>query len=445
MMMRCAFYEKEITPPIGSGIPGQYEEGRYTTGVLDRLYAKAIVFDDGKQQTAMLVLDACSVMTDFCKKVAERVQMLTGIAPEQLAICANHSHYSIPNGEVLGVEEDTEYMAVLTRLAADCVLLAQQRLRPCRLFYGVGEVCGVSFNRDCVMSTGRIQTNVGPTTPGEILRLFSENDPALPVLYVQDENDKPMGALINFACHQDTVGVVQYSGDYSSELSYCMKARYGHNFVSVYIPGASGDINHLDLRARKENKDYQRPDHRTIGRRIASEAIRVISEECTPVTGMPVKAVTSYVPCLCRRASQEELRHAEAVVKGEISRAGSMLGARQADILLRYEDMMNKTGKVTEDVPVQIFRIGELTIFAMPGEMYHQYGLRLRAGCPGGKSLVATLCNGNYGYIAVPELYGTDVYPVQLCNSSYLEPEAGNKITEKALTLACQLCGNDQT
>ena len=40
IMMKCAFYEADITGPIGSSIPGYFAD-RFTTGIKDRLYAKA--------------------------------------------------------------------------------------------------------------------------------------------------------------------------------------------------------------------------------------------------------------------------------------------------------------------------------------------------------------------------------------------------------------------
>ena len=45
-MLQCGFYEKEITPPLGSDIPGYFMK-RPSTGVLDRLYAKAFAVSDG--------------------------------------------------------------------------------------------------------------------------------------------------------------------------------------------------------------------------------------------------------------------------------------------------------------------------------------------------------------------------------------------------------------
>ena len=56
-MIRCGFYEKEITPPLGTMMSGYYAV-RVATDVLDKLYVKAFVTDDGTTQTAILAFDA---------------------------------------------------------------------------------------------------------------------------------------------------------------------------------------------------------------------------------------------------------------------------------------------------------------------------------------------------------------------------------------------------
>ena len=443
-MIRCAFYETEITPPIGSEMPGCYAEGRSSTGVLDRLYAKAVFFDDGSHQAAILVIDAVELSDKSCECIKERVQTLTGLAPECTAVCATHTHLGIPCGEPFGAKADEAYMSVLCRMAADCVLLAQQRLQPCRLRYGVGRVDGVSFNRDYLMTDGRVMTNPSRRAKAKIVRPFSENDPALPVLFAEDAAGNPLGALYSFACHQCCIETQQYSGDYSSEVSRQMKAEFGQEFVSIYLAGASGDINHIDFVARSRDGSYQTISYLKIGRELAAEAIRVGKEACEPVARSSIRSRLELMTCRYRRASPEERREAEQIASGAADASRLMLGQTQARLLVQYENKMDASGKATGEIPVQVIAVGSVSIYIMPGELYHQFGLQLRKGAPHGHSLVATLCNGAFGYIPVPEMFGTDVYPVQLCEGSMWEPETGSLLTERAIALARSLQGAEE-
>lgn len=49
--MRCVFYEKEVTPPLGGDLVGYFTH-RYAQDVEDRLYVKAVVFADDSGEPA---------------------------------------------------------------------------------------------------------------------------------------------------------------------------------------------------------------------------------------------------------------------------------------------------------------------------------------------------------------------------------------------------------
>ena len=432
--MKCAFYEKQVTPPIGSGIPGGFNPKRLSEGVEDDLYVKTVLFDDGERQAALVVIDAVELPGKFREIITARVREMTGIAPANVAVCGTHTHYGLPCGEPDGTAEDEPYMDFLCRAAADSVFLAREKLQPCRLSFAMGRVDGVSFNRDYDMSDGHILTNPGKKYPASIVRPYAENDPVLPVLFVEDEAGNKLGSIASFACHQDTTTGRKYSGDFSSEMSYKLKEAYGKDFVSIYLAGASGDINHIDFISRDTKPDYQRLTHRQIGQALAAEVIR-LAAEAKPLDGDRVDSGFETVNCRLRHASEEELNLAKKIVRGEADASRLMLGALQAALLVSYEQVTE--GQTDGDLPVQVMDVGGVTLFIMPGELYHQFGLKLRAQYP--KSLVATLCNGFWGYMPVPELLGTDIYPAQLCAGSKWEPAAGDKLVTRALQMAGRL------
>ena len=428
--MKCAFYEKEITPPIGSDIPGYYMH-RYTTGVKDKLYAKAAVFEgDNGKIAAILVLDAVDILTPFQKAVAARVTEFTGIPAEKLAIIANHTHYGIPQGDVIS-DRDAEFCSVLERLAADCVILAWQRLENCTLSYGIGKEETVAFNRDFVMKDGAVATNV--RNKEEIVRPYDGIDPDLPVLVAKNEAGKVMGTLFTYALHQDTTGGVEYSGDYASEISYALKEKFGYQMVSIYLPGCCGDINHLDpIGGTKRG-------HREIGRTLAGEISRVVKEETEAVTENTVFTAYRSVPMVRRRATKEQIEKAKWILEDTANRTTKYdMTGQNASLMLKYEEAFKDAPK-TVDVPVQVFRIGEVWMLIFPFEVYHQFGLRMKAACPGGKWLMSELANITPGYVPVPELFGTDAYPAQLCHGSFLMPEAGDQLVEAIVGLIDKL------
>lgn len=67
-------------------------------------------------------------------------------------------------------------------------------------------------------------------------------------LYFCVISGKPRGAVVTFACHQDWTPGVQYSDAFSHVLSNEMKKEFGEDFITVFLAGTSGDINHVDPR-----------------------------------------------------------------------------------------------------------------------------------------------------------------------------------------------------
>ena len=65
-----------IDPPDGTFLAG-YDLNRRSSGVHDHLYAKAVVFDDGKTAVALLVLDAISLQYPTVQQI--RLPMLCGL------------------------------------------------------------------------------------------------------------------------------------------------------------------------------------------------------------------------------------------------------------------------------------------------------------------------------------------------------------------------------
>lgn len=427
--MKAAFYEREITPPLGESMPGYYAV-RIADDVADKLYAKVFAAENDGVKIALLVLDCVELPTGYADAIVERVRQYNDIPADNIAVCATHSHTGIPCGEPLTGMDDEIFMNVLVRQAADCVTLALRRLHEVTLTFGCGEVNGISFNRNFRLADGRVITHLSDKNRDGAVP-YSDIDPLLPVLTVRNEAGEPVGAVISYACHQDCVGSGAYSGDYSSELSKKLKERYGQDFVSVYIPGASGDINHVNYLHTDTGipEEDGVPHYRTMGRVIAAEAVRVIDTDSGAIAGDRISAKKEMLDIPVRRATAEQIEQAKAKV------AVSGDKAWNARLLLRYEEVQTE---VTHPTPVQVFGIGNAAIVALPGEPYHRFASMIREGCPAVNCLFSTLSNGTHGYIPVPELIDTDIYEAKLCEGSFLDPSAGDTIAETVCTMIRQ-------
>ena len=434
--MRCAFYEKELTPPLGSDIPGYYIN-RFTEDVKDELYVRAVVFapdtDDPAGTLAILTLDAVNVQQTLAEAIKARANAFTGIPVENIAVIANHSHYGCPHGDY-GSLRDEEFMAVFPRLAGDAITLAYKRLQPCKLTYGMGHEDRCAFVRDYVLDDGAIVTN--PAKHKErVVRSYSEADPDLPVLTAWSEDGQKLGVLFTYALHQDTTGGLNYSGDFSSEIAKQLKARYGHKFASIFVPGYCGDINHVDYLGGTKWS------HRSIGKLLAEDIAEVVENGSTPITDETLKVNTQTIVVQRRRATPEQIAHCHWVLEDPKNRKDPymMLGSKGYVVQLEYEADAAKLPNNDVIMPLQVMRIGDVWFFINPYEVYHKYAEPVKAAAPSGKWLMTEMANTEGSYIPTPELMDKDIYPAWLCGGSWLEKEAGNKMVAKLVEMAAEL------
>lgn len=80
-------------------------------------------------------------------------------------------------------------------------------------------------------------------------------------------------------------------------------------------------------------------------------------------------------------------------------------------------------------VPVHIMKIGDIYIAGTGGQMFVEFGKRIKAAS---KTIcfVSAFANDYSGYVPTPELMLPDVYESKLSRTSALEPAAGDKIVE---------------
>ena len=425
--MRAAFYECDITPPLGGYMWGHYQDVR-AYDVHDKLYAKAVVVEDNGEFAAIVVVDTCALPEEMHEIVTKRIYEYTGIAPERVCIASNHSHSGASVGSDPATESyaDAAYKDVFFRLTADAVTLAYKRLTEVEMKFCQTEVYGISFNRDFVMEDGTYVTH-GRGKSG-IVRALDGMDPELPILMFE-QNGKPVGAIINFACHQCCLQNMYngYSGDYASVLSQRLKEQYGNDFVSLFLLGACGDINHVNPDI---NVDIPPLWYRHMGNVLADAVIKAVPA-AEPVPG-GVRMISHTLEIPRRLADTETVR--KTVIKW-LTDSPSFMRARN---LLHYEASNTKT---STELVVQGICIGDVCLTTLPGEVFTAIGQGIKKQSPFARNMVVENCNKYCGYVPTKEAFAecSNLYETSLCFHSCLIPEAGQILRDEAVSILNEL------
>lgn len=222
MDFRAGAAEAVITPPVGTKLDGYGNRTGGAVGVHDDLHARAIVFDDGATQAAIVSCDLVGIDRRLAAAVRQIAHEATGIPAAHIMVSATHTHAG-PAG--LRADMDAGLTETTARLIAGAVIAAHGQIRPAVLKAGHGSVDSVSQNRR------------HPNGPA---------DDALEVLLVDspDPRQGAIAAIVNFACHATVLfhTNMHISADYPGHAVATVQRIIGHVPV-LFLNGACGDVN----------------------------------------------------------------------------------------------------------------------------------------------------------------------------------------------------------
>src|ERR1051325_7727963 len=120
-------------PPLRVGAakvdvtPSQGELPKNSFGVLDHLYARAIVIESGASSAALITIDAGGVPTPLWEAVTTQIESELKIPVANVLLTATHTHSA-------GGPRGPDYAQKIV----ESVRLAKQKLAPARIRYGSG-------------------------------------------------------------------------------------------------------------------------------------------------------------------------------------------------------------------------------------------------------------------------------------------------------------------
>lgn len=430
----------KITPPVGISMAGYYHK-RGASAVHDDLYARAIVLSEGETKVALVSLDLISTRRSFVKKARALIQETLGIPAAHVMISATHAH----TGPVLTEDRLFEsqgasdpasvaFMKGLPEQISQSVVEANERLVPVETLAAQGEESSIAFNRRFHMRDGSVGWNPGKLNPN-ILKPAGPIDPEVPFVFFRElESRKPLALYVNYAVHLDNVGGDEVSADLPYMLTETLTKSVGPELVTVYTSGACGDINHIDVKWAANQKGHGNAAR--MGAILAAEVLRSWPE-LEPISG-PLQARSRMVELDIPKVSGQAVNDAKLVVESADDRSReSFMRLVNAHKVL---DVAEREGKAFE-VEVQVITLGDsLAWVALPGEIFVELGLDLKAASPFQQTIVAELANGSIGYVPTSRAYRQGAYEVV---SARCVKGSGDRLVECALKLlsACYKVG----
>ena len=397
----------DITPPIGVWLSGYGFRNKPSEGILDPLYAKALVLDDGQEKIAIVSADLLWVPLKMTNEIRQKVQKQLGIPQKNVMICGTHTHFAPkidriaktwPDAAIAEIDES--YVEVLKKKIFDSITLADKNRRQVNLGVGKGEMTEIVYNRRTKKPDGAVAMTFKLPPASEDLK-FGPIDPELCLLRVDDSDGVLVAAVVNYACHpvsgdQNREKFYYISADYPGYTAQVVEQAEGGN--CIFLLGTAGNINPVRL-----NRTHPRMQ---TGKALGGAALRHL-QFTQPCNDVKISALKQPIILPLKKDLPPERK---------------LSVGKDAE---------------TQDTEIQVLRIGDVYIVGLPGEVLVEIGLEIKAKAGIENLLVVSLANDIVGYVCPRAAYKEGGYEPGV--GTNLAPGTGEIVKEQALKLIEQI------
>ncbi|MFW5776350.1 MAG: neutral/alkaline non-lysosomal ceramidase N-terminal domain-containing protein [Spirochaetota bacterium] len=411
MGLRAAGARVDITPPVGTELSGWcFGPSR---GIADRLYARALVLDDGHLPMVIITADLIGLGTQYAVRIREKVARCLGTTRARVLVSCSHTH-SGPGAMPLRRWGNVNhpYVEAFVESVVNMVEAAADRVEPAVMAFGRGVVPGICDNRR------RDRGNVV--------------DEELPVLAVFRADATPVAILYNYSCHPVAAHNDRnlISADFPGYAAAVISERFG-GVEPMFTLGAAGDVNPVEFHSLELAESYGA----TIGTAVvdvvqeitAGSGVRPITDGDEQHAGLDAVSRVVKLP-VAPLPSADWLRAERDQWAEEAKRIRESGGPES-----KVEDALIKSGWAAEaleavevgsevthlDMEITALCMGKLAIVAMPGELFVEIGMRIKEASPFALTAIVELANGSLCYLPTSEAYEKGGYETEFSAKVY--------------------------
>ncbi len=238
--LKASVVKIDITPNNTQYLLG-YQE-RQSTGVLDKIYHKIVVLDDGATQFYLISSDVCLYSPSEFDKVALLLHKRYGINPLNIWWTVTHTHsapefgetglYGIYMGDRIKHTVDSAYTAFIEQKLIDGIGEARSKLVEAKLSVGWG-FSQANINRRAIDVNGKASLGMNPDGPV---------DRRIGLLRIDNAEGSPMALIANYPIHGTVMSGanLKISGDAPGIVSAYVEEKTGAPML--FINGAAGNL-----------------------------------------------------------------------------------------------------------------------------------------------------------------------------------------------------------
>src|SRR4051795_8009835 len=410
----------DVTPPTGFYTMGYVRSDSVANGQHTRLFARAIVLEQGGRKVALVATDLGFTPGGMTVEVGKKLKA-RGFDEQNIVISASHTHSGPAGWSPFGsdnfvpptmgtptkfsLDTDRQLYGFLIDRVALAIARADDDRGPARAAWGSSALTGITQNRslealladfgkDLPYGEGKVDM-----VPGGYLRTIDPNVDVLRVDRVRGRRTIPMGAWLDFADHGTvdpyTFGV--YSGDHQGPAARVFEAavrRAGHVPRSDEVVGAYGNSDAGDMSAGLGRRGPAKADE--VGRAEARAMLQAWRQAGHHMSGSPAFDWRWTRMCFCGQGVKGGGPTATQPAVGfpfltgsednrgplydvdHVTQEGDRLPFDDGPQGDKIQAVSPPAAQFATSVPLLAIHLGDRLMVSIPGEMTEEMGRRTR-------------------------------------------------------------------
>ena len=388
-------------------------------GILDHIYARAIVIDNGITRAALVSVDTGMLGEQVWQTVSQRIEKELGIPAQNLIMNPTHTH------SAYGGSADQVFSVIKA---------AKEKLQPARIGYGTG-VSYINVNRNIIdRKTNKWWEGANYDGP---------SDKTVAVIKFETTDGEPIAAYYNYACHAVVTGNTDMlSGDFPGAASRYIEDSFDDRIVALFSAGAQGDQNPIYFQQTFDLRDIRIKDYAKRGQDISN---------AMPPGGQGLNKQDPTVKKLLDQQKQmilsmgqflgEEVKRVMRETN-RLSANGRILGAQE---MIRFPGRTRQgQGRAGVEATyidgpdvqlrLSLLMIDDIAIGGCNAEIFNMIAQRFKRESPVGRAIFVSMANGsgNSGYVPNDAAFGYQTFEVlsSRCKPGYAESAIVNGLLD---------------
>lgn len=394
---------------------------RNSEGILDHIYARAIVIDNGTTSAALVSADSGMLGEQVWRTVSQRVEKELAIPAQNIIMSPTHTH------SASGGSADQIF---------NVIKAAKDKLQPARIGYGTG-VSYINIQRNIIdRKTNKWWEGANYDGP---------SDKTVAVVKFESLKGEPIAVYFNYACHAVVTGNTDMlSGDFPGETERYIEDSFDDKTVALFSTGAQGDQNPIYFQQTFDLRDIRIKDYASRGQDISNAmppggqglnkkdptAKRLLDQQ-----KMMIKSMGQFLGEEVKRVMRE-IEPNRMATGGKISAAQKMIrfpgrdriGQGRAGVEGQYKD------GAEVNLRLSLLMIDDIAIGGCDAEIYSMIAVRFKRESPVGRSIFVSMANGigNSGYVPDDSAFGQQTFEVlsSRCKPGYAESAIVNGLLD---------------